>query len=95
MSHHHHHQHDHHNHGDRPSSSAAPLRENDIGLLAPEDDQREPLLPQVRIAGFKLSSILIVVALVGGAFVALRAFINYSTDEVTRSKTELHEAFAR
>lgn len=62
------------------------MRENDIGLLAPDDDDDEPLLPQVRVAGFKLSSILIVVALVAGAFFGLRAFIHFSTDEVTRSR---------
>ncbi len=83
------------NNNQRPSSPAAPLRENDIGLLAPDDDDDGPQLPQVRIAGFKLSSILIVFVLVGGAFFAMRAFINYSTDEVTRSKTEFHEAFGR
>ena len=77
-----------------PSSPAAPLRESDIGLLAPDDDDT-PLLPQVTVAGFKLTSIVIVVVLVGGALFGLRAFINYSTDEVTRSKTEFHEAFKR
>lgn len=76
-----------------PSSPAAPLRESDIGLLAPDDDT--PLLPQVTIAGFRLTSIVIVVVLVGSALFGLRAFINYSTDEVTRSKTEFHEAFKR
>jgi hypothetical protein len=79
---------------DAPSSPAAPLRENDIGLLAPDDDDG-PLLPQVRIAGFKLTSIFIVVVVVAGAFFGLRAFIHYSTDEVTRSKTEFHDAFQR
>jgi hypothetical protein len=79
-----------------PSSPAAPLRESDIGLLAPDDeDEGRFALPQVRIAGFKLTSIVILCVVVGGAFFALRAIINFSTDEVTRSKTEFHEAFGR
>lgn len=67
------------------------MRENDIGLVPPEE--KDPLLPEVRVAGFKLTSILLLGAFVAGAFFALRFFIQYSTDEVTRAKTEVHEAF--
>ena len=76
----------------RPSSSAAPLRESDIGLLAPEDD--EPRLPTVRILGMKPSVIVIVIAVIAGAFFGLRAFMEYSTSEVKRANIEVREAFS-
>lgn len=78
----------------RPSSPAAPMREDDIGLLAPEDDDG-PSLPTIRILGMKASSIAIFIIVVGGAFFGLRAFIGYSQHEVGRANQEVRDAFAK
>ena len=81
-------------HPDRHASSAAPLRESDIGLLAPEEDDDGPRLPTVRIFGINASSLVIAALVISGAWFALSKLINYSVDEVGRAKSEVHEAFA-
>ena len=78
----------------RPSSPAAPMREDDIGLLAPEDDDG-PSLPTIRILGMKASSIAIFIVVVGGAFYALATFIGYSEHEVARANQEVQDAFKK
>jgi hypothetical protein len=78
----------------RPSSPAAPMREDDIGLLAPDDDD-EPSLPTIRILGMKASSIALFIVVVGGAFFALATFIDYSQHEVARANQEVQDAFKK
>ena len=76
-----------------PSSPAAPLPYDDHWVPPADDDG--PQLPVVRIGGVRLTTLLAVVALLGGALFAVRAFISCSSSEVERAGTEVQEHFAR